>query len=110
MGRGRLWGPIFVGAAFAAAVLSASVGGNRNRSLVTAVGGLAALAALVWGVRQHRLARSLPWHVGRPITWKLLGAGLGLLVAGGFARSLSGTGLQVPSVGDLLVVAAYPCL
>src|SRR6476646_5280398 len=110
MDRGRLWGRIFVGVAFAAAVSSAFLGEGVSRALVTAAGGLAALAALVWGVRRYRLDRSLQWHVGRPITWKLLGAGLALLIFGGFVRSLWGSGLHVPAAGDLFVVAAYPLL
>jgi diguanylate cyclase (GGDEF)-like protein len=108
MGVGRLWGRIVVGAAFAVAVASALLPESLSRSLVTTGGGAAALLALVYGVRRHRLDRSLQWHVGRPITWKLLGAGLGLLFAGGFVRAVSGSGESVGGWGDLLVVAAYP--
>src|SRR3954471_13604704 len=110
MGMDRRWGRLLVAIAFAVAVGSAFMAEGPARSLVSTFGGLAALAALVYGVRQHRLDRSLLWHVGRPITWKFLGGGLALLVVGGYVRSLSGTGLELASAGDLLVVGAYPLL
>ena len=110
MALGRVWGRTVVGAAFVAAVASAFLPDSLSRSLVTTVGGLAALLALIYGVQRHRLDRSLQWHVGRPITWKLLGAGLGLLVAGGFVRSVAGNGESVATAGDFLTVAAYPYL
>ncbi|MCU1451131.1 MAG: diguanylate cyclase/phosphodiesterase with sensor(s) [Acidimicrobiales bacterium] len=110
MGVGRSWGRIAVGAAFVVAVASAFLPESLSRSLVTTGGGVAAVLALVYGVHRHRLDRSLQWHVGRPVTWKLLGAGLGLLVAGGFVRAVTGSGEGVGNAGDLLVVAAYPYL
>src|SRR5205807_7343232 len=66
--------------------------------------------ALIYGVHHYRLDRSLQWHVGRPITWKLQGAGLALLVASTVVRSVSGSGGDLPSLADLLVLAAYPCM
>src|SRR5437867_11268818 len=110
MGIGRSWGRIFVGAAFAVAVSSAFLPESLPRSLVTSGGGIAALLVLVYGVHRYRLDRSLQWHVGRPITWKLLGAGLALLVASTFLRSISGSGADLPSLADLLVLGAYPCI
>src|SRR5437763_8235001 len=110
MGVDRLRGRVFVGVAFAVAVASLLLPGTMPRALVTTAGGIAAVGALVYGVHRYRLDRSLQWHVGRPITWKLLGCGLGLLVAGGFVRSVLQAGDHVASPGDLLVVAAYPCM
>src|SRR5437588_4139722 len=110
MGVERLRGRVFVGVAFAVAVASLLLPGTLPRALVSAAGGIAAVGALVYGVHRYRLDRSLQWHVGRPITWKLLGCGLGLLVAGGFIRSVLLASDKVASPGDLLVVAAYPCM
>jgi diguanylate cyclase (GGDEF)-like protein len=110
MGIDRLLGRIFVGAAFAVAFASALLPGNLARGLVSTAGGVGAVAALAYGVHRYRLDRSLQWHVGRPITWKLLGCGLGLLVAGGFVRSVLEASERVASPADLLVVASYPCM
>src|SRR5207248_7022194 len=73
-------------------------------------GGIAAVGGVVCGVPGSRVARSVPWPVGRPIAWRPLGCGRGLLVTGGFVRSVLQAGDHVASPGDLLVVAAYPCM
>ena len=78
--------------------------------MVSAAGGVAAILALVYGVHRYRLDRSLQWHVGRPITWKLQGAGLALLVSSVIVRSMVGSGADLPSLADVFVLAAYPCM
>ncbi|HKN38703.1 MAG TPA: hypothetical protein VJ456_06310, partial [Acidimicrobiia bacterium] len=109
MGKGRLLAKVFVGGAFAVAVASVFLPVGAQRFVVPGAG-LAALLALAWGVHHYRLDRSLLWHVGRPITWKLQGAGLALLVGGAAVRLLLGTGADVPSLADILVLCSYPCI
>src|SRR5204863_7351306 len=109
MGKGRLLAKLFVGGAFAAAVTSVFLPDGVDTALLPAAG-IVALLALTYGVHHYRLDRSLQWHVGRPITCKLLGAGLALLVASTFLRSISGSGADLPSLADLLVLRAYPCI
>ena len=109
MGKGRLLSKLFVGGAFAAAVASVFVPAGTNKILLPGAG-LVALAALVYGVHHYRLDRSLQWHVGRPITRKLQGAGLALLVSSVIVRSMVGSGADLPSLADVFVLAAYPCM
>src|SRR5207244_1432157 len=52
--------------------------------------------------------RSLLWHVGRPITWMLLGGGLALFAGAGLLRALLADGAGSPA--DIVAAASYPCL
>jgi diguanylate cyclase (GGDEF)-like protein len=96
--------------AVAATALATALAPERiGRSTLAPAAGLLALVAVAAGVRRYRLDRSLLWHVGRPITWMLLGSGLGLIVASGLLRAQLWPD-AIASPADLLAAAAYPCL
>src|SRR5438270_4928206 len=79
------------------------------------VGGLVgslSIAAVVAGVRMHRLGQRLVWHVGRPVAWALLGGGLAGLVVSHLLRATVAVGhLGVfPSTPEVPLLLAYPCM
>jgi diguanylate cyclase (GGDEF)-like protein len=71
--------------------------------------GLASVVALVYGVRSHRMDRSLLWHVGRPEAWTLLGAGLASIVMADLVRTITSgaAGPVYPSFGDAFMLPGY---
>src|SRR3954469_6773484 len=79
------------------------------------VGGLVgslSIAAVVAGVRMHRLGHRLVWHVGRPVAWALLGGGLAGLVVSHLLRAtvaVSHLGL-FPSTAEVPLLLAYPSM
>jgi diguanylate cyclase (GGDEF)-like protein len=106
---GRLVWRGFVVAVAATSLATAFAPERLGRSTLAPAAGLLALVAVAAGVRRYRLDRSLLWHVGRPITWILLGCGLAILVGSGLLRALAWPH-SAASPADVLALAAYPCL
>jgi diguanylate cyclase (GGDEF)-like protein len=106
-------GRVTTRAFFAAVVLTAFAvmfaPSRVDTSWVPPAMGLVSLLALFFGVRSHRLDRSLLWHVGRPEAWALLGVGLGSIVLADVVRwaSSGAAGPTYPSAGDLLMLPGF---
>jgi diguanylate cyclase len=101
--RSGWWGALLLGAALV--LLQASLPVGLARDAVFLGLGLLAVGGIVLGVRVHRPARALPWH--------LLAAGVGAWVLGDLLWMVLDHGLGVdpfPSVADVAYLAAYPVL